>query len=316
MSRLKGYFTAPPCPPTIIQISTSYVSGIRVEAKEGKVRRQAVLELPAGVMEPHFDRTNIAAPGTLTATLKECLGQLQGSGKKVACLVPEACLKILVVSLDSLPASESEREKIIRWRAKKQMAVLPEDTRLSYELVAHAASVKVLAALARSAVIREYEGLFSGLGLQAGVVTAPTISLLNLVDWESEKDLLLANMEDDSLGLMVVSQGEPALYRLKTFPGAREDGSGLSRKIEAAVQEIENTAHFIEDREKRQVRSLWVRSGLSGDQEDVLSGLRAGLSLEVRPVQAPSASGLTADMSAFLAPLAGLVPWRKNQSAV
>jgi hypothetical protein len=291
------------------------VSGIRVEIKEGKVGRQAVLDLPAGVLEPHFDRTNIAAAAPLAATLKECLGQLQASGKRIACLIPETCLKILVISLDSLPASESEREKIIRWRAKKQMAILPDDARLSYELAAQTGSVKVLAALARTAVIQEYEALFSGLGLQAGVVTAPTISLLNLLDWENEKDLLLANVEEDSLGLMVISQGEPALYRLKTFPNAREAGFRPSQKIEAAVQEIENTAHFIEDREKRQVRSLWVRSGLSLNQEDVLAGLRAGLSLEVRPVQAPASSGLSADLSAFLAPLAGLVPWRKKPSA-
>jgi hypothetical protein len=146
------------------------------------------------------------------------------------------------------------------------------------------------------------------------VVTAPTISLLNLLDWENEKDLLLANIEEDSLGLMAVSHGEPALYRLKTFPGARGEGFRLSQKIEAAVQEIENTAHFIEDREKRAVRTLWVRSGLSRGKEDVLAGLRIGLSLEVRPVQVPSSSGLAADMNGFLAPPAGLVPWRESSA--
>src|SRR4030042_6533266 len=132
--------------------------------------------------------------------------------------VPERCLKILVLAFDSLPASDKERERIIRWRAKKQMAILPEDTRLSYEMVASSSSRKVLAALARTPVIREYEDLFAGLGYEVGIAASPTISLLNLVDWENEKDFLVATLEEDSLGVIAVTQAEPALYRLKTFP--------------------------------------------------------------------------------------------------
>jgi hypothetical protein len=315
LRRIRDYFTAPVCPPTIIQVTSSYMSGIHVDVKDGRAKRHAVLELPPGLLEPHFDRKNIADAAALSGVLKEGIRELQASGKKVACLVPEACLKIFVLSFDSLPASEKEREKIIRWRAKKQMAILPEDTRLSYETVASSSSIKVLAALARTPVIREYEDLFAGLGLEVGIASAPTISLLNLVDWENEKDLLVANIEQDSLGLIAVTQSEPALYRLKTFPVEREGELRFSQKIEAAVKEIENTAHFIEDREKREVRSLWFRSGLRESQADILAGLRASFPFEVRQVQAPPSSGLGPEASAFLAPLAGQVPWRKNLSA-
>jgi hypothetical protein len=312
LRRIKDYFTAPLCPPTVIQVSSSYMSGMDVDIKDGRARRHAVLELPAGLLEPHFDRKNIADAAALSGVLKEGLRQLQVSGKKIACLVPEACLKILVLAFDSLPASDKERERIIRWRAKKQMAILPEDTRLSYEMVASSSSIKVLAALARTPVIREYEDLFAGLGYEVGIAASPTISLLNLVDWENEKDFLVANIEEDSLGLVVVTQSEPALFRLKTFSVDREGGLRFSQKVEAVIKEIENTAHFIEDREKREVRSLWFRSGLREGYEDILAGLRTALPFEVRPVQAPPPCGLAPDLSAFLAPLAGQVPWRKN----
>jgi len=125
----------------------------------------------------------------------------------------------------------------------------------------------------------------------------------------------VVNIEEDSLGLVAVTQSEPALYRLKTFPVEREVGLRFSQKIEAVVKEIENTVHFIEDREKREVRSLWFRSGLRESREDILDGLRTGLAIEVRPVQAPPSCGLTPDISAFLAPLAGQVPWRRSMPA-
>ena len=316
LRKINNYFTAPLCPPTVIQVSSSYISGIHVDLKDGRAKRHAVLELPAGLLEPHFDRKNVADAAALSGVLKEGLRELQTPGKKIACLVPEACLKIFVLSFDSLPASEKEREKIIRWRAKKQMAILPEDARLSYEMVASSSSIKVLAALTRTPVIREYEDLFAGLGLDVGIAASPTISLLNLVDWENEKDLLVVNIEEDSLGLIAVTQSEPILYRLKTFSVGQEGGLRFSQKIEAVVKEIENTVHFIEDREKRAVHSLWFRSGLREGREDILAGLRTGLEIEVRPVQAPPSCGLSPDLSAFLAPLAGQVPWRKNMPAV
>jgi hypothetical protein len=303
LRKITDYFTVPLCPPTVIQLSSSYLSGIYMDAKDGKAKRHTVLDLPSGLLEPHFDRKNIADAAALSGVLKEGLRELQVSGKKIACLVPEACLKIFVLPVDSLPSSEQE-----------QMAILPEDARLSYETIVSSSSIKVLAALARAPVIREYEDLFAGLGLEVGIAASPMISLLNLVDWQDGEDLLVANIEEDSLGLVAISQSEPALYRLKTFSIEREGGLRFSQKIEAVVKEIENTAHFIEDREKRQVRSLWFRSGLREGQEDILAGLRTALPFEVRPVQAPPSCGLDPEASAFLAPLAGQIPWRKNMS--
>jgi hypothetical protein len=312
LSKIKDYFTAPLCPPTVIQISSSYVSGISLDLRDGRAKRHAILELPAGVVEPHFDRRNIPDAAALSGILKDSLQELRVSGKKIACLIPEACLRMFVLSFDSLPASEKEREKLIRWRAKKQMAVLPEDVRLSYERVTSSSPFKVLAALARTPVIREYEDLLAGLGLEVGIATSPTISLVNLVDWENGKDLLVANIEEESLGLMAITQSGPVLYRLKTFSVGQEGGLRFSQKIEAVVKEIENTVHFIEDREKRAVGSLWFRSGLKEGREDILAGLRTSLEIDVQPILASSWSGLSPELSAFLAPLAGQVPGRKS----
>jgi hypothetical protein len=310
---LKEYFTAPPCPSAVIQLSPSYISGILVDVKEGHIKHHLVLDLPGGLIEPHFDRPNVADAAALGEILRDGLKTLRLSGKKVACLVPEACLKILVLGFDSLPTSEREREKIIRWRAKKQMPVLPDDVRLSYEAWPFASSIRVLVVLARAPVIKEYENLFAGLGLEVGIITGPTLSLLNLVDWEKDGDLLAVNIEEDSLGLAAVTGGEPALYRLKMFAVERGNILAFSDKVETIVKEIENTAHFIEDREKREIRSLWFRSGLKESRKNILEALRTGLPFDVHPVQVPDSLGLTPDVSDFMAPLIGQIPGEKTR---
>ncbi len=307
--RLRNFFTSPPCPAAVVQLSSAYVSAIQVDAKERRVKHHFVLDLPGGLIEPHFDRPNIGDAAALAGILRDGLKGLRITGRKIACLVPEADLKIFLLPFDSLPASERERQKLILWRVKKQMPVLPADVRLSYEVTSSGSSVRVLAALARAPVIKEYEDLFAGLGLDVGVLTVPTLSLLNLLDWEKEEDLLAVNVEDDSLSLAAVTAAAPSLYRLKMFalePGASRDPL---LRIGTIIKEIENTAHFIEDREKRRVRSLWMRSGLKDSPGDILEALRNELPLDVQAVEVPTSFGIANEVSGFLAPLAGQLPW-------
>jgi hypothetical protein len=313
--RFKDYFTAPLCPSVILQLSPSYVSGLHVDLKERQIRHHFVLDLPGGLIEPSFDRPNISDSAALAGVLKDGLKQVKISGKKVACLVPETCFKIFVLVFDSLPASEREREKLIRWRAKKQMPVLSDDVRLSYEVRPSSSSMRVLAALARTPVIKEYEDLFAGLGLEVGILTVPTLSLLNLLDWEKENDWLAVNIEDDALALAAITRAEMALYRLKMFALERGKVQDFARKVETIVKEIENTAHFVEDREKREIRSLWFRSGLKESRGDILEALRTALPFDVHPIQSPGSFDLAPEISHFMAPLVGQVPWRKDQAS-
>jgi len=313
--RFKEYFTTPLCPSVILQLSSTYVSGLHVDVKERQVKHHFVLDLPDGLIEPHFDRQNISNTAALAGIVKDGLKQIKISGKKVACLIPEACLRIFVLVFDSLPASEREREKLIRWRAKKQMPVLSADVRLSYEARPSSSSIRVLAALARTPVIKEYEDLFAGLGLEIGILTVPTLSLLNLLDWEEENDWLAVNIEDDSLALAAVTRAEMALHRLKMFALERGKVQDFARKLETIVKEIENTVHFVEDREKREIRSVWFRSGLKENQGEIMEALRTALPFNVHPVQAPGSFDLAPEISHFMTPLVGQIPWRKAHAS-
>jgi len=308
LDQIIRHFVAPPCPPVIFQIASSYVSGIHVSVKERKIKEYVIWPLPAGLVEPHFDRQNFPDPAALAEIVKACLAKLHVSGGKVACLVPETCLKIFVLSFDSLPSSERERDKLIRWRAKKQMPILPEDARLSFDLLPSNGSVKILASLGRSAVLQEYEDLFSKLGFDVGLLGAPTLSLLNLVRWEEEKDVIIANIDDDSLSLVTVTDSKLSLYRNKTFAVERRSELRSEEKADLIIKEIENTVHFVEDREKRALRSLWLRTGLREGQEAILTKLGQRMSISIHAVGAAALSELPLAERTILAPLAGQIP--------
>ncbi len=308
LDKIARYFTAQPCPPVIFQVASSFVSGIHVGVKERRIKEYVVWPLPAGLIEPHFDRPNFPDPSALSEIIKACLAKLHVPGGKVACLIPETCLKILLLAFDSLPSSEKERDKLIRWRAKKQMPILPEDARLSFDIQPSDGSVKVLASLGRTSVLREYENLFSKTGFEVGLLGAPTLSLLNLVRWEEEKDVIIANIDDDSLSLIAATDSKLSLYRNKTFAKERRGEPRVEDKVDLIVKEIENTIHFVEDREKRVLHSLWLRAGLREGQEEVLTKLGQRMSISIHAIGAPALGELPLAERTILAPLAGQIP--------
>ncbi|MEW5900786.1 MAG: hypothetical protein AB1715_04930 [Acidobacteriota bacterium] len=307
IGRILHFFIDRPCPPAVFQLSSSFVSGIQVAVKERKIKNAAILSLPPGLVQPHFDRKNVTDPASLAAVMKEALRKLHVSGKWAACLLPESCLKVFVLQFDSLPASPAERENLVRWKVKKQMPVIPDDTRLSYEVISSARPVKVVLALARKAVIEEYEALFAGVGLKVGAASVPTLSLLNLVDSEKDGDLLVANIEDDSLSLAAVTQSELALYRHKALGGDRTAGIPGDQSVENIVKEIENTIHFIEDREKREIRSLWLRTGMRERAANVVAELGERFSGAIRMVDPLPLASLSPEERSILAPLFGQI---------
>lgn len=305
--KIKAFFIAQPPPSVVFQLSASALSGINVSVGEKKIRHRAFLPLASGLVEPNFDKPNIKQAASLAAVLKEGLAKLHYSGEKAAFLLPEPCLKVFIFPFDSLPSAERERSKLFRWRAKKQLPVLPDDVRLSYQIMKSNASMKVLVSLARSTVLREYEDLFSAAGVKIGVITSPTLSLLNLLDWDKEKNFILVNIEDDSVSLTAVADADLTLCRFKTFPAARSGLLQEKQTIENIVTEIENTIHFLEDREKRGLNALWLRSSSAEFLKSILVELESRLPLPVKLVNSAWLAGASPVEKALLAPLVGQV---------
>ncbi len=302
---LKNYFLQGP------RLSLYFMLTSRVLAclsAPGRERRQAagraVLPLPPGSLAPAFEPPNVKNPGELGRLIREAVRQAQVSGHEAALLLPEVCQKGFVLSFESFPSSPPERRDLLLWRLKKMMPSLPEDVRLSFDAPGNGSPRRVFVSLARSSVIREYESLFASCGLKLKFVGLPTLGLLNLLDRGREKDVILANIEEDAVSLLVVLDGEAALYRFKPFlSGGGMSGGDL---LDSVLKELSSTLHYVEDREKKKATVLWVRTGTGGDGSELAAALQAKTTLPVRLLEAPASSGLKPRERMFLAPLIGL----------
>lgn len=307
LERVKNYFIQEPLPRSAIQIASSYISGIHLSAKEKKVKSHFILPLEKGVIEPSFNQKNIKDALLLERRVKEGLDRLHLSERRIACLIPELSLKVFAFSFDSLPPSRKEREQLIRFRVKKQLPLLPDDARLSFDVVRFANSLRVLAAVGRSATIGEYEDFFARFNLKVRTIGIPSLSLSHLMAEHREEDFLLVNIEEDFFSLLAILDSGVSLYRLKSFMAEPQGSISELQRVEHIIKEVENTVNFIEDREKKRVKSFWVRLGLLEKAAESASLLREKSPFGLMEMDAAKASGLGEKERKILSPLIGQI---------
>jgi hypothetical protein len=216
-------------------------------------------------------------------------------------------LKVFIFSFDRLPASPKEREELLRWRLNKVVPVKPPDMRISYDLMKSEGQVKVFLALARSSVIQEYEQLFARCGLKVRAVGIPALNLVNLLKGDDAKNALIVNVEADSISLLAVLDFEISLYRFKPFLPEALPSVHPTQKMEVIVNEVENTVHFIEDREKKKVDAVWVRSAVPKSEGDLLAFVKGQTAFPWKSFAPDGPPMVSAGDQEVLSPLIGQV---------
>jgi hypothetical protein len=302
---LKSFFIDRLVPDAVFQVSPTFVSGIRVSKKDRSIRRGFVLPLPGRPVSPSFDRPNLTDAAAVEEAIVRGMKNLRVSSGSVALLVPEPAVRVFVLTVASFPGSGREREAFIRWRIGKQMPLIPEDALFDYAISPGRGAWKVIVAMARQTVVREYEALFEKAGLRPDLVTVPSLTLVNLAARNGSTNGLLLNLEDETLTLLAVMDAGWALYRQKGIgaPGGPE----ADEREENIVREVENTLRFLEDKEKARMERLWVRTAAAAERPGLIGRLEQRIDLPLEAVDYEAPKTWPEAQKVLLAPLVGQI---------
>lgn len=304
-SRLKTHFTERLLPDAVFQIAPGHLSGLRVSRGDGAVKGGFVQPFRERPVAPSFDRTNVTAPDALEEAIAQGQKNLRLSSGTVALLIPEPSVRIFVMAVDSFPASRKERDAFLRWRIAKQMPLIPEDARLDYAATPGRGARKIIAVLARQAVVQEYEAPFEKAGLKPVVVAAPSLALVNLVRRDVRTNGVLLNIEDETLTALALAEGGWTLYRQKDI--GRPEAGPAGEREENIIREAENTVRFLEDRDHAPVEALWLRCAALVELPAIQARLQERVGLPVEPVDYQAPEAWTEAHKAILAPLIGQI---------
>jgi hypothetical protein len=304
LDKAKGFFVDQPRPLTAFQMASNYFTGVQLSSRDKKIKSFFTLLLDKGIIEPSFYQNNIKKKDLLANLFEQEMKKFSLSDRRVVFVLPELSQKAFVLTFDKLPSQLKERDHLVFFRVKKHLPLLPDDARIAYSLIPSENQVRVLASVARISVIKEYEDFFSQMRIKVRSVGVPFQGLVHLIG-KKEENVMLVNIEEDAFSLVGITSSEISLYRQKSFVLESFDEKSLLQKNDDIAMEIENTVHFIEDKEKAKMSSLWMRTGLPGDGDSMLSDLAARLSIPVEGVDSCVPGNLAPNEKRLLSPLLG-----------
>jgi Tfp pilus assembly PilM family ATPase len=251
------FFFEPPAPSMVFQLSPSFLACFR-PGQAPAVSEESYFQtsLPRGVIEANWLQPNIKQPEIIEELIDRAISQLKPAGNSISLILPEMSARALIFSVENGSLSGTELTRFVEWRLEKALAQPLSDLRYSYQTFNGQGLKKVLAVCSGLAVIKDYEELFRRKKLQAGKVTIPSVSLINLLDGTKAQDFLLVDVDYDYLSLAGVIDEMLSIYRQK--PLWPETG-GLDEQI---LTEVENTIQFVEDKNKKKPQLIYLRSGL------------------------------------------------------
>ena len=307
--KVARWLEAMPHPPLAIEISQDRVAAARW-TRTGGLDSYAIEALPNGALMPSAVESNIVDAGAVRNAIAGLVSRLHAKDEDVALLVPDPVIRVFVQHFEQFPRSPQEAEPMLRWKLKKSVPFEADETVISYMRQApREDGVDVVTALARLRIVREYEALAEGVGLNPGVVTSSSLAAITLLD--DRQPTLLARVSGLALTTAIVREGVLCGYRCTELPA-----QNVELTPQMLLEEIFPVAAYYQDTWREGIQSVRV-AGLGHRLPDFVGPLEEEFKCEVRSLlhTAVSEGRVSEDVQALADREAdGLVGWMLHRS--
>ena len=248
--------TQPRYPNAALGIEKNSISAVALRGsgrRQFDIKQAATVDLAPGVIEPSFLNTNIAEPYEFALCLREVV---EDAGlmnqKRWSVALPSNTARSAILAFESEPASKSESEEILDWKAEQSFGAPAAELRLSMQKISpdKDGRSRYFATAVKLSVIDEFETHFESLGWKAGLILPRAVGEANwLMGRAGNSDSLLISANNDGFTALLLRGAEPAVvrsvtcspdeiddevYRLVMFYNDRfggTDGNGLLERL-------------------------------------------------------------------------------------
>jgi type IV pilus assembly protein PilM len=264
-----------PPPEFAFEIAADGIAMSRTRPPAGLQNVPQHAAIAPGVLEPSPVKGNVLDVAAFAEVVRKLVPAASGKGKRSAALIlPDNCVRIAVLDFDTLPEKEEERLSLIRFRLRKSVPFDIDEAALSY----FPQSLKsVIAVIAPSEIIAQYEAPFRAAGLHPGLVTISSLAMLELLPVTGS--LLLARISPGALTILAVKDG------LITI--ARSLEMAAIHSLEEVSAAIYPTMAYIEDQSGGRPEQLFV-AGFGNESFAAATQLSVELEVPVEPLSGDS----------------------------
>jgi len=278
-------------PKLACEIAADRVLAGRVSDRGGMVEMCASGELAPGSVVPDLTEANLRERNGVLGAVKQSLSDVGGHSRDVIAILPDAAVRVMLLDFETLPAKREEAEGVVRFRLKKSLPFDVDKAKISYQAQTATSGVRVVAAVALTSIIEEYESIFRDAGYAPGVVLPSMLAALGAA--KTQQPTLVVKVDARTTSIAILDNDQLLLFR--TLENAR----GVTISGEQLAEEVYPSIVFFQDTYNLNIGQIFV-AGLS-DSGGAIPALRSQTGVEVRELV--DSSRLSAGV--------GLVPkWR------
>jgi hypothetical protein len=212
--------TRPNYPKSALGIDANSLSAVALQ-NSGKgvfsIKQAASIDLAPGLVVPSFVDLNITNDAEFAACLTEAVEAAGLLGqKRWSVALPSNTARTAILALDTEPASRSEAEEVLDWKAEQSFGVPAAQLRIAREKISpdREGRSRYFATAVKLSVIDEYETHFERLGWKAGLILPRAVGEASwLLKENLVTDSLLISGNTAGFTALLLRGAEPAVVR-------------------------------------------------------------------------------------------------------
>jgi type IV pilus assembly protein PilM len=200
-------------------------------------------ELPEGSLAPDLTEANVLRREVLRDTIADALQSIGERSRDVIAVLPDSSARVVLLDFETLPAKPQEAEGVVRFRLKKSLPFDVEHAKVSYQAHVSGKGVRVIAAVALTSVIQEYESAFRDAGYNPGVMLPSMLAALGAVD--ADKPTMVVKVDAFTTSIALMDGSQLLLFRtLENSRGLNLTGEQLAEEVYPSVVFFQDTYHM------------------------------------------------------------------------
>lgn len=245
------------------EISADRVLAARVDDHWNGIEVYAAQDLHEGVVVPDLTELNVLQRQTLSHAVEDVLGCVGGRTRDVTAVLPDAVVRVALLDFETLPPKREEADAVVRFRLKKSLPFDVDKARVSYHAQTAGAGLKLIAAVALTSVIEEYEAAFRDAGYTPGIVMPSMLGALGAVD--ASLPTMVVKVDPTTTSIAILDKEQLLLFR------TLENTRGIHMTGEQLAEEVYPSVVFFQDTYRSTIEQIYVAGTHNG--EDSLSTL-------------------------------------------
>src|SRR5581483_1982143 len=265
-------------PKLACEIAADRIIAGRIAEDGSSVEACAAHELAPGSVVPDLVELNLRQRNSILQNLRETLGSVIPRSRDVIAVLPDAAVRVVLLDFDTLPAKDHEAEGVVRFRLKKSLPFDVDKAKVSYHVQQSDSGIKVIAAVALTTVIEDYESIFSEAGYTPGVVMPSMLAALGAA--ESKGPTLVVKVDTRTTSIAILDKQQLLLFR------TLENTCGVTVTGEQLAEDIYPSVVFFQDTYSMNIEQIYV-AGIS-EAGNAAPALRAQTGADVKELVASS----------------------------